>query len=151
MWRSILLLSLAFGLTGCAGGISVARESPARTGLHLYAAPPFALGEDQRTVHPVVGYSSIDGASFLALGGQIRQGVDDQPFWYGGEASYLRIEGLNGFSIGGLAGYDLPLEMAWPVAAYAYLGYLDAYNTGIFARLGIEVTPPELMEMLENF
>lgn len=151
MWRPYLSLAAAtLILGGCAAGGSAMRESPARFGVHLYGAPAFQVGESERTTaHPVLGYSRIDGLDLVAMGAQIRQALDaaDGRLWVGAEGSYLRISGINAYSVGGLAGYELS-GFAWPLAAYGYLGYLDAVGTGFYGRLGVEVRPPQLMELL---
>lgn len=137
-------------LGGCAGGGAAWNESPTRFGVHVYGAPAFQVGESERTTaHPVLGYSRIAGLNVVAVGGQIRQALDaaDGRVWVGGEASYLRVSGINAYSIGGLAGYEIG-GFQWPMAAYGYLGYLNAVGTGFYGRAGLEVRPPQLMELL---
>ncbi len=151
MTRTLFGLTLAtLLLGGCAAGGAAINESPTRYGVHLYAAPAYPLGDaGETTVHPVLGYSRVDGSNVVAVGGQLRRSLTaaEGRLWVGGEGSLLRISGLNGWSAGGLAGYTLP-ALPWSTSVYGYLGYLDAFGTGFYGRVGLEVQPAELMELL---
>ena len=143
------------------------RASPAEWGFSVQAVPAFPIGEDGTTsVHPVVGYNylSIDGGhdNLYQVGAQLRSSMVDSPFWFGGEVAYDRFSSStdhvdyeedpwNGFSVGGLFGYELDTSFA-PSSLFGSLSYLrfggqdfdgipgEGCDAWLF-RLGFEVQP----------
>jgi hypothetical protein len=157
MKRGIVLCACVLSLAGCALSGEAIRESPMQKGFGISVAPrletTFMEGDDGKydtSLHPRFGLSRIGGWTLLSVGGQARWDRVDGPQWFGGEASYLSWGGYGGYTIGALGGYDLDVNAPWPISAFGYLGLVHFFNTGFYARIGVEVKPPQLVEFWEG-
>jgi hypothetical protein len=136
--RTVLACSLLL-FAGCSWSAEVKKASPAEWGFGVHAVPAFPIGEDGTTsVHPMVGYNylSFDGGhdNIYQAGAQVRRSLVDKPLWFGGEVAYNRFtssideseyeeDPWNGFSVGGLFGYQLDTSFA-PSSFFTSLSFM---------------------------
>ena len=158
---------LVLVLSACAVAAEGKRASPTEWGFSFQAVPAFDVGDSGDTsVHPVLAYNYLnwDGGhdNIYQVGAQVRRSLPDGPMWFGGEFAFDRFTSStsgadfdepswNGFSLGGLFGYELDTEFA-PSSVFGSLSYLRFGSTdfegatvggwdGWLFRVGFEVQP----------